>query len=337
MAQPPDTLWTRTYLENQYERATGFAMTADGGYVMCGAISDQPEEYTRAFVRKVDGIGNEQWIQQLGSNTSVAIASDVLQASDQSIITVGANPSAEIYTSFFFRQNLNGDSLMSRILGGAAMCVEETADGGYLVAGEQRGVIGGIDAQVNKLAREGIPVWFRRYSRGPHYRLYVADVVVLKDNRFVLVTYSKRLFTTDPMTLYVICASETGDTLWTHEVVEENASLTATNACATNDDQIVISCDSDGDVFQVLLFWMNVEGDILRTRQYRDENGSADHVSVTQAYDGGLVCCGTRHDFPTRATLWRLDSLGNELWQTTTFNRNLVDFGGVRAFQNRFG
>lgn len=337
-AQPPDTLWTRTYLKNRYERAIGFDSTADGGYVMCGSLSDRPHEYNMAFVRKVDGTGNQQWIRSLGSSTSVTIATDVLQASDRTIITVGGYESGAVTASFFLKHGLNGDLLVERTMGGMATCVAETADGGYLVAGQQIPEIGRIDAQVYKLAHDGTPIWCRRYSRGMSYRLDVADVVVLSDGRFILVTYSKRLFTTNPTTLYVVCASESGDTLWTRELAGGDATLQAISACVTNDNQVIISCDSDDytNLTRYVLFvWMNDRGDTLQTRRYGAEGGSALSVSISRTFDGGLACSGSQFGYP-QATLWRLDSLGNMLWQTR-YDRINMEFGGVRAIQNHDG
>ncbi len=339
--QPPDTVWTRRYSIEDYNFAYGLDTTYDNGLVMCGAASDVPSQWGYAVIRKVDQNGIQQWQRTYGSSGSPSIATDIIQATDSTIITVGSNTLGMLDRFFFFKHSLNGDSITSSYIGievGAnGYSVTETTDRGYCVLGTERlDVFSGFSARVTEFSQNGTYQWTRRYGRGSQYRVDAMDIAAMPDGGFVIAAHFKRLFTTDSTTLLMIRADANGDTLWTRELAASSGSLEAVSVCVTANEQLVFSCDWEGPPYYWYVIWTDFNGDTLQSRTYIGPRGLSSSVKIVPARHGGFICCGTCWTAPHYAVLVKLDSTGDTLWHSY-YGYGNVEYVGAYALQLRDG
>ncbi|MFQ5869355.1 MAG: T9SS type A sorting domain-containing protein, partial [Candidatus Zixiibacteriota bacterium] len=137
-----DTLWTRTFGTSLDEKAWCVQQTTDGGYVFVGNI-DYGGGISNVHLEKIDSSGNTLWTREYGSD-SLSSAYSVQQTTDGGYIIAGltahrAAASGEVY---LVKTDASGDTLWTRTYGGnqkdLAHSVQQTTDGGYLVAGLTR-------------------------------------------------------------------------------------------------------------------------------------------------------------------------------------------------------
>jgi hypothetical protein len=132
--------WAKTYGGTDIDYAFSVQQTSDDGYILAG--------YTRSFgaglddiiLIKTDANGNLQWATTYGG-TNDDWASSVQQTSDDGYIVAGYTRSfgAGFYDAFLVKTDANGNIIWAKTYGGTdyddASSVQQTLDGGYIVAG----------------------------------------------------------------------------------------------------------------------------------------------------------------------------------------------------------
>jgi len=133
-------VWSKTYGETERDRAQSVQQTRDGGYIMAGSSQAVPViEIFDVYLVKTDGEGAEVWSKTYGGSESDR-ADSVQQTSDGGYI-IGGRTAFESgdYDVYLIKTDGDGDEVWSRTFGGAnldrANSLQQTADGGYIVAG----------------------------------------------------------------------------------------------------------------------------------------------------------------------------------------------------------
>jgi len=132
-----DTLWTRTYGGANDEFGVSVQQTADEGYIIAGYsargwVSD-------VYLVRTDANGDELWTRTYGGS-GADYGESVEQTEDGGYIVVGEiEISGHWHDVYLVKTDANGDTLWTRVYGGTAWdfghFVQQTADGGYVVAG----------------------------------------------------------------------------------------------------------------------------------------------------------------------------------------------------------
>ena len=139
--------WTRTFSLDSYS-PTGISVqqTLDGGYIIAG-ISINSSFYFNTLLIKTDKNGNEQWNKIF--NKGFNFPNSMQQTSDGGYIIAGefAQSMKEIannrINALLIKTDSNGNELWNKTFGGdsieypysAAYSVQQTLDGGYILAG----------------------------------------------------------------------------------------------------------------------------------------------------------------------------------------------------------
>lgn len=114
-AQPPDTLWTRTYGGFTTDVFTGVQQTNDGGYILTGSTHSYGAGSGDVWLIKTDASGNESWRQIFGGS-GVDGGWDVKQTDDGGYIITGQTASygAGSDDIWLIKTDIAGDSLWTQ-------------------------------------------------------------------------------------------------------------------------------------------------------------------------------------------------------------------------------
>ena len=153
--------WSRTFGGTHWAIARSVQQTAEGGYILAG---DKGSYGAGDFwLVKTDSNGNEQWNRTFGG-TDDDMASSVQQTADGGYILAGGTESygAGDYDFWLVKTDSNGNEQWNRTFGGIdhdmAWSVQQTADGGYILAGDTCSYgAGGVDVWLIKVKGEPTP------------------------------------------------------------------------------------------------------------------------------------------------------------------------------------
>jgi hypothetical protein len=175
--------WSKTFGDAAYnDWANSVQQTSDGGYILAGRRNSYPGAppgdtsgagpsdgiSEDAWLIKTDAKGNEAWSKTFGG-VDGDWASSVQQTSDGGYILAGDTMSfgAGSDDVWLIKTDVEGNEAWSRTFGGAgddnACSVQQTSDGGYILAGTTMSFGDGSDAWLIKTDAEGNEVWSRTF------------------------------------------------------------------------------------------------------------------------------------------------------------------------------
>ena len=136
-----DTLWTKRFDGGVLQDAVSSAQqTSDGGYIITGITNSFGAGEADVWLIKTDAYGDTLWTKTFGGIESDG-AFSVQQTTDGGYIIAGWTISYAVgnYDVWLIKTNAYGDTLWTKNFGGInedrAYSVQQTADGGYIVAG----------------------------------------------------------------------------------------------------------------------------------------------------------------------------------------------------------
>jgi hypothetical protein len=132
--------WAKTYGGTDYDWAYFVQQTSDDGYIVAGGTRSFGVDSVDIFLIKTDANGNVMWAKTYGI-TDDDLAYSVQQTSDGGYIVAGWTISfgAGSWNIFLIKTDANGNIIWAKTYGGisgyGAFSVQQTSDGGYIVAG----------------------------------------------------------------------------------------------------------------------------------------------------------------------------------------------------------
>jgi hypothetical protein len=134
-----DSLWTRTYGGADWDEGFSVQQTSDTGYIVTGYTNSFGHGSSDVYLIKTNASGDTLWTRTYGG-TSNDEGWSVQQTSDTGYIVAGyTNSFGDSSQVYFIKTNAFGDTLWTRTYGGPpddwGWSVQQTTDGGYIVAG----------------------------------------------------------------------------------------------------------------------------------------------------------------------------------------------------------
>ena len=135
--------WNRTFGGSNDDYGSSVQQTSDGGYIIaCDTKSYGDGHYDDVWVIKLDSTGNKEWDKTLGSPYIMDCSRAIRQTSDGGYIITGSTGSHGVgYYSdvWLIKLNSKGNKKWDKTYGGSnpdgGESVQQTSDGGYIIAG----------------------------------------------------------------------------------------------------------------------------------------------------------------------------------------------------------
>jgi hypothetical protein len=299
--------WVRTYGETGYAWGNSVKQNSDGGYIIAGCCGP-------VYLIRTNAQGDTLWTRTYGGAVG-GQGSSARQTSDGGFILACSYGDVNL-----MKTDSRGDSLWTRNYAGSVNCVEPTADGGYILAGEFD-----TDFYLAKTDAQGDTLWTRSYVHD-HNQGAVA-VQQTTDGGYIVAgetdTGSATRF------VYLLKTNALGDELWAR-TCGESITEWFNSVQQTSDGGYVVAATTSSagpGMLDVYLIKTNAQGDTLWTRTYGG-TGVDEGASVQQTSDGGYIIGGNTRSFGAGAIdfyLVKTDAQGETLWTRTYGRRDRDD------------
>jgi len=316
------TGWQKTYGGSGDDRAYSIQQTTDGGYIIAGKTGDF---YSGdVYIIKLDKDGNKMWEKTFGGSGDDG-AYSIQQTTDGGYIVAGWTNSfgAGNWDIYVIKLDANGNMVWEKTYGGndydLAYSIQQTTDGGYIVAGWTNSFgAGESDFYIIKPDENGNKVWEKTYGGNDYDLAY--SIQQTTDGGYIVAGWTNS-FGAGNWDIYVIKLDENGNKVWEKtyggggddlaysiQQTTDGGYIIAggTNSFGAGDcDVYVLKLDEDGN-----MIWEDTFG------------GSNDDLanSIQQTKDGGYIVAGEKKSFGAGdrdVYIIKLDENGNMVWEKT--------------------
>jgi len=316
--------WQKTFGGINDDVAKSIQQTSDGGYIVAGQSFSFGNLLGDIWILKLKPNGEIDWQIIYGGPGSSSIANCIRQTSDGGFIVAGETSSGGRADVWVLKLDANGNPQAGwpkTTYGGtsrdAANSVQQTSDGGYILAGETYSFgAGNADVWILKLDAGGNlqTGWPKTYG-GIGYDI-ARSIQQTSDGGYIVAgeTSSSGAGSADVWVLK-IDADGNVQTGWpkTYDGVYRDA---ANSIQQTSDGGYIVAGEtssSAGDNAELWILKLNARGDILWQKIY---GGSKDEIarSIRQTSDGGFIVAGETSSFGAGgADFWilKIDENGN--------------------------
>jgi len=258
-----DSLWVEEYGGTRKEIGYSVQQTTDGGYIITGSTTTygpNTPDYSNIYLVKTDVVGGVDWTQVYGG-TYNDFGSSVKQTSDGGYIVAGQTYSdVSLYIDLWLlKTDANGDTIWAKLYGGTssdgARSVQQTLDGGYIIAGYTSSFgAGQLDMWLLRTDANGDTMWARTFGGASND--FALSVDTTADGGYIVAGYTYS-FGAGDQDFYIVKTNADGDMLWSKTVGSSGAER-AVSIQQTSDSGYIItgynwSITKDYDVYLVKL------------------------------------------------------------------------------------
>lgn len=335
-------LWAKTFGGGAEDEAAAVQQTSDGGYIIAGLTASFGGGEADMYLVKTDENGNELWSKTFGG-IGPDEAETIQETSDGGFIIAGCTGSfgAGGYDMYVVKTDSQGNLVWSSAFGGTdsdkAAAVQETSDGGFVVAGNsfpwppEYSLIPHINLYLVKADSEGTLVWEKTFEVNPSKR--VCGVEQTSDGGYVLagncVSADETYELSAQSGIYLLRTDADGNLVWEKTLDEPDGSIHA--MCPTSDGGYVLVGElgqkgfafnwRHGYVADIVAVKTDGDGDVLWSKTIGSGNTDESAFSVQQTDGGAYILAGRiaavvprpNDPEPADAYVVRLDADGNPL------------------------
>lgn len=291
--------WEKTFGGKGSDIGYSVRQTKDGGYIVGGFTSSYGAGGDDAYLIKTDAAGNMQWEQVYGGSKQDQYYS-VRQTLDGGYVLVGATFSfgAGHRDGHLIKTDSDGNVQWDKTFGGgnhdATGWVEQTTDGGYIVAGYTNSYgVGDLDAYLIKTDPNGDQEWQQTFG-GPN-RDQAYSVRPTADGGYVLGGISHSYGAGD-RDIYLIKTDSNGNLEWNQTFGEDGEEMGWIVSQTIDGGYIIGGATDAPDVFSSVGDAYLIKTDSRGNAQWEKRIGgskSFGHVGpVEQTSDGGYIAVG---------------------------------------------
>jgi hypothetical protein len=208
--------WAKTYGGTRYDWAYSVQQTSDGGYIVVGETGSSVIGVGNIFLMKTNASGNVQWAKIYGGGYELVYS--VQQTLDGGYILAGGTRSfgAGDWDVFLINTDASGNLKWTKTYGGTnwelAYSVQQTSDGGYIVAGTTNSFGAGWgDIFLIKTDANGNIQWAKTY--GGTYGDKAYSVQQTSDGGYIVAGYTDS-FGAGSGDIFLIKTDANGNIIW---------------------------------------------------------------------------------------------------------------------------
>jgi hypothetical protein len=302
-------------------------LTTDGGYIIVGGVYDSALSNYNIYLIKADSNGNLQWTKTFDI-TNNDKAYTVQQTTDGGYIITGHSFSFgfSIGGVFLIKTDVNGNLLWSKSLSAISdygYCVQQTIDGGYIVAGITSVSGIGYETYLVKTDTNGDTLWTKIIRDAGNTQGY--SIQQTNDGGYIVAGETIGQFFFD---INVIKTDNNGNVLWMKNYGGAGQDAGCSIQQTMDGGFVIIGVAQSFGVGSddVYLIKTDTSGNVLWSKTYGG-TGNDDGRSVQQTMDGGYILTGWTNSFGTgtiNTFLIKTDSNGDTLW-TKTYGKAYPD------------
>jgi uncharacterized delta-60 repeat protein len=211
--------WQRTYGGPAWDTATFIQQTHDGGYIVAGDTNSYGTGGRDIWVLKLSSSGSIIWQKTYGGGNWEGTAS-IFQTSDSGYIVAGYTGSFGIGWDdiLIIKLDYNGNIMWQKTYGGAnydhADSVQQTDDGGYIVAGQTQSFgAGNTDIWILKLSNTGNIIWQKTYGGGNDEGIGILSIQQTSDGSYIVTGHTES-FGAGSRDMWIFKLNSSGNILW---------------------------------------------------------------------------------------------------------------------------
>ena len=288
--------WSRTFGGTDWDYANSVRQTADGGYILAGHTWSYGAGRYDLWLVKTDSAGNEQWSRTFGG-TGVDHAESVQQTADGGYILAGSTDSygAGSYDFWLVKTDSAGNEQWDKTFGGtsfdAACSIQQTADGGYILAGHTKSYgAGSHDFWLVKTDSSGNEEWSRTFGGTGWDR--ANSVQQTSDGGYIIAGWTES-YGAGESDVWLIKTDSAGNEEWNRTFGGTNDDC-AWSVQQTVDDGYILAGHTYSYGAGSYDFWL-VKTDSAGNEEWNRTFGGTDGdcaESIQQTADGGYVLAG---------------------------------------------
>lgn len=213
--------WSNTYGASGEEGGYGVQQTLDGGYIIVGYTESFGASIWDVYLIKTDSSGNEQWSRTYSGSYS-DYGRCVQQTRDGGYIIAGYTyfSVASGWNMYLIKTDDSGNQEWSQSFGGSggdlAYSVQQTEDGGYIIAGYTSSYgAGEHDVYVIKTTLSGVIEWTQTYGGSSDEVAYCAEQT---DDGGYIIAGNTNTYGAGAEDAYLIKADSTGNEIWSQTI-----------------------------------------------------------------------------------------------------------------------
>ncbi|MCK4233789.1 hypothetical protein KAX75_05135, partial [candidate division WOR-3 bacterium] len=213
-----DTVWTKTYGGDEFDKGSSVFQTSYDGYIIAGYTYSFGAGNSDVYLIKTDSLGDTLWTKTYGGS-EFDKSSSVFQTSNGGYIIGGYTQSfgtgeGDVY---LIKTDSVGDTIWTKTYGGSnpdvGSSVAQISDGGYIISGGTTSfATGNSDVYLIKTDSFGDTVWTKTYG-GTSWDVGYS-VVQTYDEGYVVAAVTTS-FGAGNYDVYLIKTDSLGDTIWT--------------------------------------------------------------------------------------------------------------------------
>ena len=316
--------WAKTYGGTTRDRVYSVQQTSDGGYIVGGWRAPASSTVDDVFLIKTDANGNIQWAKTFGG-TDDDQDNSVKQTSDGGYIMTGGTASfgAGNWDIWLIKTDANGNISWAKTYGGTnydyAYSVQQTSDGGYILAGETRSFgAGNVDIILIKTNSSGNLQWAKTY--GGTGSDITWSVQQTSDGGYIVAGYTNS-FGAGNVDIILIKTNSSGNLQWAKTYGGTNYDY-AYSVQQTSDGGYIVAgytTSFGAGLSDVFLIKTDANGNVQWAKTYGGTNYDWAY-SVQQTSEGGYIVAGTTRSFGVGSYnifFIKTDANGNIIWAKT--------------------
>ena len=314
------TSWAFTAGGSSNEAAHSIQQTSDGGYIVAGFTQSFGAGGSDFWVLKLDASKNINWQKTYGGLYD-DVANSIQQTNDGGYIVAGYTNSfgAGTYDFWVLKLSASGNATWQKAYGGAnwdfAYSVQQTSDGGYMVAGSVESIgAGGYDVLILKLDASGNIIGQKTYGGTDDDVAFSAQQT--SDGGYILAGLTMS-FGAGSGDLWILKINSAGDITWQKTYGGPNTDV-AESVQQTIDGGYIVAGYTNSFGAGNYDYWilkLDASGNIIWQKTY---GGSYADVAfaIRQTIDEDYIVTGyTQSSDSENIGILKLDASGNIIWQ----------------------